>query len=346
MAIESKNSSVNHFTPNSIPVILIGGFLGAGKTTLLNYILSENHGIRAAVLVNDFGSINIDAQLVVGVEGETINLANGCVCCNIRDDLISACLGITQQANPPEYVIIETSGVSDPTQVANTFLLPELQQYLTLNSILAVIDSDQFQKLDGEMAALAMSQIQAADVLVLNKLDLINESSKEQLQQQILKIAPMSRLVEASYGKIPLELLFENLHDKKNISKTTFSIAKPKHHHDFSTWNWTCDKALSLPSLRKAIEQLPGTVYRAKGIVFLEELPGYKFVMQMVGKRSKIYDLGKWGTEKPKTEIVLIGSDDTINKDELRQQFEACIGTCDESQSAILRLTKKLNYVK
>ena len=89
-----------------IPVIIIGGFLGAGKTTVLNYILSEQHGVRVGVLVNDFGAINIDASLVVGVDGDTVSLANGCVCCSIRDDLIPACMSLVQRNNPPELLII------------------------------------------------------------------------------------------------------------------------------------------------------------------------------------------------------------------------------------------------
>ena len=100
-----------------IPVTIISGFLGAGKTSLLNHLLNADHGLRVAVLVNDFGKINIDAALVAGVSGEsTIDLSNGCICCSIRDDLLEAVIQLIQRSNSPEYIVVETSGVSDPRQ--------------------------------------------------------------------------------------------------------------------------------------------------------------------------------------------------------------------------------------
>ena len=104
--------------PGPIPVTLIAGFLGAGKTTLLNRILKGEHGLRIAVLVNDFGTVNIDSELIVGVEGETVSLSNGCICCTIRDDLLNAALAVVARPEPPEYIVIEASGVSDPYSIA------------------------------------------------------------------------------------------------------------------------------------------------------------------------------------------------------------------------------------
>src|SRR5688572_19146180 len=99
------------------PVTILTGFLGAGKTTLLNHILNGNHGLRVAVLVNDFGAVNIDARLVVGVEGETVSLSNGCICCTIRGDLLNCVDNLLKRPDTPEYILIEASGVSDPAQI-------------------------------------------------------------------------------------------------------------------------------------------------------------------------------------------------------------------------------------
>ena len=193
----------------TIPVTLIGGFLGAGKTTLLNHVLSEDHGVRAAVLVNDFGAINIDAKLVVGVEGETVNLANGCVCCTIRDDLVGACLGLLRRPEPPEHVLIELSGVSDPVPVLNTFLETDLGTVFSLSSALAVVDAEQLPGLPGEMADLARVQIQAADIVVLNKVDLVSAGELADVKQKVHDLRPGSRILEVSHGQVPMELIFE-----------------------------------------------------------------------------------------------------------------------------------------
>src|SRR5262245_49249437 len=173
--------------PHTIPapVTNFTGFLCARKTTLLNNLLHADHGLRIAVLVNDFGAINIDTELIVGVEGETVSLSNGCICCTIRDDLLMETLKLLKRPEPPEYVVVETSGVSDPMAVAMTFLMPELQPYVTVDSILTIVDSEQLFTLDDANMQVAMGQIDVADIVVLNKVDRVQPKQLAEVKGKI-----------------------------------------------------------------------------------------------------------------------------------------------------------------
>ena len=332
-------------TREPIPVIVIGGFLGSGKTTLLNYILSENHGVRVGVLVNDFGAINIDAKLVVGVDGDLVSLSNGCVCCSIRDDLIPACMALVRRDDPPELLIVETSGISEPFNVANTFMLPELESIMPLDNVVTVVDAEQFPGLlENDWASLARTQLRDADMIVLNKVDLVSEKELAEVKTLVHNIAPRSRVLEANYGRVSLDLLQGGQIRKADVLGSSASGGPVEHAHDhpFSTWYWTGDQPLSLPGLRSVIEALPDTVYRAKGIVYLEELPSHQIVLQMVGKRYEIGDTAPWGAQQPRSEVVVIGSQNGFDREALQRAFDDCIGRGDESMSPILRLNRFL----
>ena len=163
------------------PVTVLTGFLGAGKTTLLNRILNGGHGLRVAVLVNDFGSINIDADLVVGVESDVISLANGCVCCSIRDDLIEAVTRVLGRPEQPEYVLLEASGVADPASIAATFTDAGLRARIQLDSITCVVDAAHVFDAPGQMQ-LKLWQIGCAYLLILNKVDLAGRAQIEKIK--------------------------------------------------------------------------------------------------------------------------------------------------------------------
>ena len=193
---------------HAVPLTVLTGFLGAGKTTLLNRILTGDHGLRVAVLVNDFGSINIDAELVVGIEndGDIINLANGCVCCNIRDDLAAAVTELMARPEQPEYILLEASGVADPSGIALTFMDDGMRDRIRLDSIMCVVDAEQVFAAP-EMMELKLRQVAFADMLILNKVDLVTPEEIDRIKAWLDDRFHRYRLVEASGGNVPLEIL-------------------------------------------------------------------------------------------------------------------------------------------
>lgn len=339
-----------------IPVIIITGFLGAGKTTLLNHLINSNHGMRIAVLVNDFGSINIDAELIVGVEGEdTINLANGCICCTIRGDLHQAALRICERTDKPDYIIIETSGVSDPLGVAQTFLYTDLANYTAVDTILTLVDAAEFLNLPAENEVLAMDQVGTADIVVLNKTDLVDEVGLATVRQAIHEISPAARIFETSYGTVPLPLLFGHgtfdplrlqermVHDVHVHEGVVDHAHAPDHGVVFDTCRYVSERPFTLNAIQTAIDQLPTTIYRAKGMVFLTDAPQQRHILQVVGKRASISQGEAWGDQVSATRIVLIGAANGVDAAEITAVFERSL---QQDQSPPTGLSSVVNWVR
>ncbi len=321
-----------------IPVTLLTGFLGSGKTTLLNRILRAEHGLRIAVLVNDFGAINIDTQLVVGVEGETISLANGCICCTIRDDLLKAVLQIIERPEAPEYIVIETSGVSDPESVALTFMLPELRQRLFVDSILTVVDAEQAPGYEGPNALLAQDQVAVADIVVLNKLDLCTPETRSAAELWVREISPRARILPAVQAEVPLALvlgvgLFAPEHLDARAARDVHvheaygddAHAHADHALVFDTWSYVADRPLDFKSLRDAIKALPTDIYRAKGVLYFQDAPQRRGLLHVVGKRVRLTVGEAWGDETPRSQLVVIGAAGSIDAADLQRRLEACL---------------------
>ncbi|GAB0494635.1 hypothetical protein MMPV_005929 [Pyropia vietnamensis] len=198
---------------SGMPVTVLTGFLGSGKTTLLNWILTQEHGLKVAVLVNEFGSIDIDSQLVKAgdwsSDGDTLQLANGCICCSINEPFVAAVQKILDKEDQFDYLVIETSGVADPVPVLNSLMMGELEERVRIDGILTLVDTDNFDSKLFETSETAISQLLSADTILLSKTDMADPKSVEAATAFIRKVRPAARLLKSQRGRVPLHLILD-----------------------------------------------------------------------------------------------------------------------------------------
>ena len=194
---------------HGMPVTIITGFLGSGKTTLLNHILSNQEGLKTAVLVNEFGEIGIDNDLLITTEGSDDNmveLSNGCICCTINNDLMDAVYKVLERQDKIDYLVVETTGLADPLPIALTFLGTELRDLTRLDSIVTVVDAENYS-LDLFNSQAAYNQIAYGDILLLNKADLVNEADLDLLEVKIREVKEGARIMRTTKSEVPLPLI-------------------------------------------------------------------------------------------------------------------------------------------
>jgi len=316
-----------------IPVTVLTGYLGAGKTTLLNRILTEPHGLRIAVIVNEFGEVGIDNQLVVGVDEEIFEMNNGCICCTVRGDLIRIVGELMQRQQDFDYLMIETTGLADPGPVIQSFFVDDTMARKTvLDSVVTVVDARHvLLHWDSHEA---QEQIAFADVILLNKTDLVSADELAELEARVRSLNALARIHRTQGCDVPIrQVMNVKAFDLGNaLALEPEFLTEQAHEHDESVRSVALDEPGTLDGtafnrwLYQLVQERGTDLFRLKGILNLDDEPR-RFVVQGVHMTLDGRPGKPWRPDEPRrNQLVFIGRD--LDEVRLRDGMRACLVAC------------------
>jgi G3E family GTPase len=323
-----------------VPVTILSGFLGSGKTTLLNYILTEKHGRRIAVIENEFGEINIDSGLVLTSEEEIFEMTNGCICCvgSVRTDLIRILKNLMSRREKFDHILVETSGLADPNPVAATFFIDDqIARQVNLDGIVTLVDAKHIGAhlddpgLDGHDNQ-AVDQIVAADRVILNKTDLVDEVELRALEQRMRRFNATAEILRSSYAKVDLDrILGIGAFDlSRTIASDEHFLDDHDHQHDPSldsvsfVFDAGFDKERLAAHLSQLLEERGDDIFRMKGILAIAG-DNRRCVLQGVHRIFEMRPANPWAAETPISKVVFIGRN--LHRAELEVGLVRCLGS-------------------
>jgi G3E family GTPase len=316
---------------SQIPVTVLTGYLGAGKTTLLNRILTGQHGKKYAVVVNEFGEIGIDNDLVVNADEEVFEMNNGCICCTVRGDLIRIIGGLMRRSGKFDGIVVETTGLADPAPVAQTFFVDDdVRRWARIDAIVTVVDAHHF--LDAvEDSHEAEEQVAFADVILLNKVDAVSPDQLAAVERRIRAINRFAEIHRTDHCAVELSAVLERgaFDLQRILAIEPAFLEEDDHEHDstIGSLSLQADRPLDFERFREWIAELLRTrgvdILRAKGILAFDDL-NRRYVFQAVHMLMDGEPGKAWAKDEARTSrFVLIGRN--LDAATLRAQFDACI---------------------